>query len=219
LALEITNWDSAMGAGHLEPCHAPVNPHDESAGQRHFTFGKTLWIEREDFQAVPEKGYRRLYPPHTNASNQALEGNKVRLKYGYVVQCTGFEQDASGQVTKVLAEVLPDTKSGTPGADSVKVKGVIGWVGAHEAVPAEFRLYERLFAAEQPGAADNVTEELNPGSLQVVSGYLEAGLREAAVGTRYQFERLGYFVVDRQTGAEGRVVFNRTSGLKDSWGK
>ncbi|WP_225781774.1 glutamine--tRNA ligase/YqeY domain fusion protein [Xenophilus sp. Marseille-Q4582] len=219
LALEITNWDATMGAGHLEPCHAPVNPHDESAGQRHFSFGKTLWIEREDFQAVPEKGYRRLYPPHTNASGEAIDGNKVRLKYGYVVQCTGFEQGADGQVTKVLAEVLPDTKSGTPGADSVKVKGVIGWVGAHDAVPAEFRLYERLFAAEQPGAADNVTEELNPRSLQIVSGYLEPGLRGAAPGASYQFERLGYFVADRQRGTDGRLVFNRTSGLKDSWGK
>ena len=119
----------------------------------------------------------------------------------------------------MLAEVLPDTKSGTPGADSVKVKGVIGWVGAHDAVPAEFRLYERLFAAEQPGAAENVTEELNAHSLQVVSGFIEHGLREAAAGTSYQFERLGYFVVDRQPGAEGRAVFNRTSGLKDSWGK
>ena len=222
LALEITNWDTAMGAmgaGHLEPCHAPVNPHDESAGQRRFSFGKTLWIEREDFQAVPEKGYRRLFPPHTNASGQAVEGNKVRLKYGYVVQCTGFEQDADGRVTKVLAEVLPDTKSGTPGADSVKVKGVIGWVGTHDAVPAEFRLYERLFAAEQPGAAEDVTEELNPGSLQVVTGYVEPGLRGAAAGTSYQFERLGYFVADRQPGQDGRMVFNRTSGLKDSWGK
>ncbi|WP_295379949.1 glutamine--tRNA ligase/YqeY domain fusion protein [Pseudacidovorax intermedius] len=219
LALEITNWDATMGAGHLEPCHAPVNPHDESAGQRHFTFGKTLWIEREDFQAVPEKGYRRLYPPHTNASKQAIDGNKVRLKYGYVVQCTGFEQDADGKVTKVLAEVLPDTKSGTPGADSVKVKGVIGWVGAHDAVPAEVRLYERLFKTEQPGGADNIADELNDASLSTVQGYVEAGLASAAAETNYQFERLGYFVVDAKASAEGRLVFNRTSGLKDSWGK
>lgn len=219
LALEITNWDSAMGAGHLEPCHAPVNPHDEAAGQRHFSFGKQLWIEREDFQAVPEKGYRRLFPPHVNASKQDIAGNKVRLKYGYVVQCTGFEQDAEGNITKVLAEVLPDTKSGTPGADSVKVKGVIGWVGAHDAVPAEFRLYERLFAAEQPGAADNVTEELNPASLQRASGFIEPGLRNAAPGASYQFERLGYFALDRARAEDGRLVFNRTSGLRDSWGK
>jgi glutaminyl-tRNA synthetase len=219
LALEITNWDATMGAGHLEPCHAPVNPHDESAGQRHFTFGKTLWIEREDFQALPEKGYRRLYPPHTNTSNQAIDGNKVRLKYGYVVQCTGFEQDADGKVTKVFAEVLPETKSGTPGADSVKVKGVIGWVGAHDAVRAEFRLYERLFAAEQPGAAENVTEELNAGSLHVVSGYVEPDLGGAKAGASFQFERLGYFVADTRPDPDGRLVFNRTSGLKDSWGK
>ncbi|WP_399684967.1 glutamine--tRNA ligase/YqeY domain fusion protein [Xenophilus sp.] len=219
LKLEITNWDAAMGAGHLEPCTAPVNPHDEAAGLRRFSFGRELWIEREDFMEVPEKGYRRLYPPHTNAAGQPVEGNKVRLKYGYVVQCTGFEKDADGRVAKVLAEVLPDTKSGTPGADSVKVKGVIGWVGVHDAVPAQIRLYERLFAAEQPGTADDVTEELNPGSLQVVSGYIEPGLRDAPAGASYQFERLGYFVVDPGAGADGMAVFNRTSGLKDSWGK
>ncbi|MFP5475996.1 MAG: glutamate--tRNA ligase family protein, partial [Gammaproteobacteria bacterium] len=219
LKLVITNWDSAMGAGHLEPCTAPVNPHDEAAGHRHFRFGRELWIEREDFMAVPEKGYRRLFPPHTNAAGQPVEGNKVRLKYGYVVQCTGFEQDADGRVTQVLAEVLPDTKSGTPGADSVKVKGVIGWVGAHDAVPAQIRLYERLFKTEQPGSADNIADELNDASLSTVQGYVEAGLAGAAPETNYQFERLGYFVVDAKASAEGRLVFNRTSGLKDSWGK
>lgn len=219
LKLVITNWNSAMGAGHLEPCTAPVNPHDEAAGHRHFRFGRELWIEREDFMAVPEKGYRRLFPPHTNAAGQPVEGNKVRLKYGYVVQCTGFEQDADGRVTEVRAEVLPDTKSGTPGADSVKVKGVIGWVGAHDAVPAEIRLYERLFKTEQPGSADNIADELNDASLSTVQGYVEAGLAGAAPETNFQFERLGYFVVDAKASAEGRLVFNRTSGLKDSWGK
>jgi len=168
---------------------------------------------------MPEKGYRRLYPPHTGGDGQPREGNRVRLKYGYVVQCTGFEKDADGRVRKVLAELVPDTKSGTPGADSVKVKGVIGWVGAHDAVPAEIRLYERLFKAEMPGGADDVVDELNPASLSVVQGYVESGLAQAAAEQPYQFERLGYFVVDARAQAAGRLVFNRTSGLKDSWGK
>ncbi|WP_343292786.1 glutamine--tRNA ligase/YqeY domain fusion protein [Vandammella animalimorsus] len=222
LKLELTNWDALFGAGHLEPCQAPLNPHDEATGQRQFTLGRESWIEREDFMAVPGKGFRRLYPPHTGGDGQPKEGNKVRLKYGYVVQCTGFEQDADGRVTKVLAEVLPDTKSGTPGADSVKVKGVIGWVGAHDGAAAEFRLYERLFQAEHPGQAE-LAEELNPHSLHVAHGYVEAGLRQAlqAEGDEprpWQFERLGYFVRDRHSPADAPVlVLNRACGLKDGW--
>jgi glutaminyl-tRNA synthetase len=220
--LELTNWDSVFGLGHLEVCHAPLNPHDPEAGQRAFTLGRESWVEREDFMAVPGKGYRRLYPPHTGGDGQPKEGNKVRLKYGYVVQCTGFEQDADGRVTKVLAEIIPDTKSGTPGADSVKVKGVIGWVGAHEATPAEFRLYERLFRAEHPGQAE-LEDELNPDSLQVMHGYVEAGLlqnlySEEHAPQPWQFERLGYFIRDCNAPvSDTQVVFNRASGLKDGW--
>lgn len=222
LKLELTNWDALFGPGHLEPCYAPRNPHDEAAGQRHFTLGRESWIEAEDFMEVPSKGYRRLYPPHTGADGQPKEGNKVRLKYGYVIHCTGFEKDASGNVTKVLAEVIPDTKSGTPGADSVKVKGVIGWVGAHNATPAEFRLYERLFKVEHPGQGE-LEEELNPESLSTVNGFVEAGLAEALLAEEgqpqpWQFERLGYFVRDRNTQPDaGKLVFNRACGLKDGW--
>ncbi|THJ33985.1 glutamine--tRNA ligase/YqeY domain fusion protein [Lampropedia aestuarii] len=220
--LELTNWDSLFGAGHEEPCHAPVNPHDEAAGQREFTLGREIWIEAEDFMEVPAKGYRRLFPPHTGGDGQPKEGNKVRLKYGYVIQCTGVEKNADGSISKVLAEVIPDTKSGTPGADSVKVKGVIGWVGAHNATPAEFRLYERLFKVEHPGEAD-LADELNPSSLSTMQGYVEAGLAQAlqAEGAEpkpLQFERLGYFVRDRQAPwAADKLVFNRACSLKDGW--
>ncbi|KKW68666.1 glutaminyl-tRNA synthetase [Lampropedia cohaerens] len=222
LKLELTNWDALFGAGHLEPCHAPRNPHDETAGQRQFTLGREIWIEAEDFMEVPAKGYRRLYPPHVGGDGQPKEGNKVRLKYGYVIHCTGCEKDANGQITKVLAEVIPDTKSGTPGADSVKVKGVIGWVGVHDATPAEIRLYERLFKVEHPGEAE-LAEELNPDSLSIAQGYVEAGLldmlqAQGDAPAPLQFERLGYFVRDRKMpiGA-GTLVFNRACTLKDGW--
>src|SRR5690606_36803343 len=153
------------------------------------------------------------------ANGQPQEGNKVRLKYGYVVQCTGVEKDASGQILRVLAELVPDTKSGTPGTDSVKVKGVVGWVGHGDAEAAEFRLYERLFETEQPGAAENVKDELHPDSLRVVQGYVEPGAAGAQPDAPLQFERLGYFVADARAREAGQLVFNRASGLRDSWAK
>ncbi len=123
-----------MAQAQLDDCSAPVHPHLPDLGRRSFTFGKALWIERTDYEDVPPKGYNRLYP-----------GNKVRLKYGHVITCTGAVKDASGHVTEVHAELVPDTKSGTPGSDAVKVKGVITWVGVADALPAEVRLYDRLF--------------------------------------------------------------------------
>ena len=158
----------------------------------------------------PAKGYHRLYP-----------GNMARLRYGYVVKCTGCEKDATGKVTAVLCEYLPDTKSGTPGADSVKVKGNLHWVSAAHAYTAEVRLYERLFSEEMPDAGGkDFLEALNPESLHVVTAYVEPSLAQARADERFQFERHGYFVADRvehRTG--GRLVFNRVTGLKDSWGK
>ncbi|MEN9830983.1 MAG: Glutamine--tRNA ligase, partial [Pseudomonadota bacterium] len=141
LQLTITNWDELMGAGKLEACHAPVHPHHPELGQRHFQFGKSLWIERTDYEDSPPKGFFRLFP-----------GNKVRLKYGYVIECTGANKDADGKVTEVLAQLIPDTKSGTPGSDSVKVKGVMTWVSQSDAVSAEVRLYDRLFTEAHPDA-------------------------------------------------------------------
>lgn len=209
LKLKLTNWDALFGAGHVEACSAPVHPHHEDIGRRAFNLTQEVWIEREDFQEVPEKGFRRLFPD-----------NMARLKYGYVIKCTGCEKDADGKVTAVLAEIVPDTKSGTPGSDSVKVKGVITWVSVSEGVQAEVRLYDRLFTEAQPDAGGkNFLDALNPASKQVIQAWVEPDLTKAAAGVSYQFERHGYFVADRKDHGNGKLVFNRTVTLKDSWGK
>jgi glutaminyl-tRNA synthetase len=207
--LVITNWDEVMGAGFLDACSAPVHPHAPERGRREFTCGKELWIERSDYEETPPKGFFRLFP-----------GNKVRLKYGHVIECTGATKDAAGNVTEVQAKLVPDTKSGTPGADAIKVKGNISWVGAADGVKAEVRLYDRLFTVPQPGAGDkDFLEEINPDSLKVVTAYVEPSLRAAKGDEKFQFERHGYFVADRKDHAEGKPVFNRVAGMKDSWGK
>jgi glutaminyl-tRNA synthetase len=144
----------------------------------------------------------------------------VRLKGGYVIECTGCVRDASGQVTEVHAKVIPDTKSGTPGADSVKAKAAITWVGVADGVSAEVRLYDRLFADEQPDAGGkDFLQALNAESLKVVQAYVEPSLAQAAPDQKFQFERHGYFVADRVDHQPGKPVFNRAVGLKDSWGK
>ena len=215
LKLVITNWAEVFGSDdHLEPCHAPVHPHHPEMGQRQFSMSKEVWIERTDYEEAPPKGFFRLFP-----------GNKVRLKYGYVIECTGAIKDEAGNVSAVRANLLKDTKSGTPGADSVKVKGVITWVGAHDALPAQMNLYDRLFTAEHPDAGDqDFLTLINPHSLKTEQGYVEPSLATAQPEDRFQFERLGFFVADRvehkpgQNGT-GRLVFNRIAGLRDSWGK
>nr|WP_295075984.1 glutamine--tRNA ligase/YqeY domain fusion protein [uncultured Roseateles sp.] len=210
LKLKLSNWAELFGsAEHREPCSAPAHPHHPEMGLRQFSLGPEVWVEQEDFMEVPSKGYHRLFP-----------GNKTRLKYGYVIECTGCEKDADGKVTAVLANVVPDTKSGTPGADSVKVKGVITWVGAHEAVAAELRLYDRLFTEAQPdaGEADFITA-LNPNSCRVVTGYLEPSLAAWPAAQQVQFERHGYFVSDRVDHRADKPVFNKITGLRDGWGK
>ncbi|NSX05984.1 glutamine--tRNA ligase/YqeY domain fusion protein [Cupriavidus gilardii] len=195
--------------GQSEECSAPVHPKQPELGKRVFPLSRELWIEREDFNENPPKGYFRLFP-----------GNKVRLRYGYVIECTGVDKDADGNVVAVHANYLPDTKSGTPGADSVKVKGNIHWVSAPHALQAEVRLYDRLFNDPHPDAGGkNFLDALNADSKRVVTAYLEPGLREARAEDRFQFERHGYFVADRVDSQPGRPVFNRIVGLKDSWGK
>jgi glutaminyl-tRNA synthetase len=210
LRLKLTNWDGVFGdAAHREPCSAPAHPQRPELGQRSFSLGPEVWIERDDFAESPPKGFFRLFP-----------GNKVRLKYGVVVECTGCEKDAGGRVRAVLARVVPDTKSGTPGADAVKVKGTITWVGVHDALPAELRLYERLFTHEHPDAGGRDFRAcLNPASKSVVAGFVEPSLVTAAADDKLQFERHGYFVADRKDHAAARPVFNRITGLKESWGK
>ena len=211
--LTLSNWDEVMGAGHLEPCSLPALPHPpegQEAPTRHFTIGKEVWIEREDFEEVPPKGYKRLFP-----------GNKVRLKGGYVIECTGCTKDAEGRVTEVLANLVPDTKSGTPGADSVKVKAAITWVGVADGVAAEVRIYDRLFTDPQPDAGGkDFLAALNPDSKKVVTAYVEPSLAAALPDQKFQFERHGYFVADRLDHQPGQPVFNKITGLKDgNWAK
>jgi len=208
--LTLTNWVALFGsADHREPCSAPANPHRPELAPRAFSLGSEVWIERDDFAEVPAKGFFRLFP-----------GNRVRLKYGYVIECTGCEKDASGAITAVTATVVPDTRSGTPGADAVKVKGTITWLGVHDALPAELRLYDRLFTEAQPDAGGkDFKAALNPASKKVVAGYIEASLANAQPDDRFQFERHGYFVADRVDHIAEKPVINRIAGLKDSWAK
>jgi glutaminyl-tRNA synthetase len=218
--LVLTNWDEVMGAGKLDECAAPVHPHHPDMGTRHFRIGKEVWIERTDYEETPPKGFFRLFPAHTNASGQAIAASKVRLKYGHVIECVGATKDAAGNITEVQAKLIPDTKSGTPGSDSVKVKGVITWVGVNDAVQAEVRLYDRLFTQAHPEAdGKDFLENLNPDSLSVVTACVEPSLASVEAGQRFQFERHGYFVTDLKNHAAGKAVFNRVTGMKDSWGK
>jgi glutaminyl-tRNA synthetase len=137
-----------------------------------------------------------------------------------VIECTGCEKDAAGNVTTVFAQLIPDTKSGTPGSDAVKVKGVITWVSARDALQAEVRLYDRLFTDVHPDAGGkDFKASLNPSSLNVISAYVEPSLARAAPDDKYQFERHGYFVADRLDSTAGALVFNRTTTLKDTWQK
>ena len=223
--LVLTNWDEVFAPGHLEQCTQPALPHPpegtEPPPARHFSIGKEVWIEREDFEEVPPKGYKRLIPPSVDTSGKAVSGNKVRLKGGYVIECTGCTKDADGTITEVLATVVPDTKSGTPGSDLVKVKAAITWVGVANGVNAEVRMYDRLFLDAQPDAGGkDFIESLNPNSLKVITAIVEPSLANAVAGQQFQFERHGYFVADRVDHAQGvKPVFNLAVGLKDSWGK
>jgi glutaminyl-tRNA synthetase len=195
--------------GQIEDCSAPVHPHHPERGNRHFPISRELWIEQEDFMEVPEKGYFRLFP-----------GNKVRLRYGYVIECTGCDKDASGKVIAVHCNYYPDSKSGTDGASTYKVKGNIHWVSATQAVEAEVRLYDRLFTDPHPDAGGkDFKQSLNPNAKSVIRAYLEAGADQASPDDKFQFERHGYFVADRVDSRPGKPVFNRIVTLKDSWGK
>ncbi|MCR6476875.1 glutamine--tRNA ligase/YqeY domain fusion protein [Variovorax sp. ZS18.2.2] len=206
--LVITNWGELMGGDDvLDDCSAPVHPHHPEMGKREFKLGREVWIESTDYEDVQPKGFFRLFP-----------GNKVRLKYGHVIECTGATRDADGKLVEVQATLVPDTKSGTPGADAIKVKGNITWVAAADAVQAEVRLYERLFAAANPGSGE-LLDELNKQSLEICSAFVEPSLATAQAGVGIQFERHGYFVVDTKTDAVGKRVFNRAAGMRDSWGK
>ena len=220
LPLVLDNWDEVFGVGHLEPCEAPAHPQRPELGTRRFTLGPQVWIERDDFAESPPKGFFRLFPPRTDAQGAPVPGNRVRLKYGMVVECTGFDRGDDGRVSAVRARVVPDTKSGTPGADAVKVKGTLTWVGVHEAQPAEVRLFERLFTEDQPDAAGrDFREVLNPTSRSVVRAWVEPSLAGAAPSHHVQFERHGYFVTDRVDHRAAAPVFNRVTTLKEGFSR
>ncbi|MDR0599763.1 MAG: glutamine--tRNA ligase/YqeY domain fusion protein [Treponema sp.] len=222
LKLIIENWPE----GKTEDLEAVNNPEDESAGKRIVQFGKELWIERDDFEETPPPRYFRLFP-----------GNAVRLRYGYIVTCTGLDKDAAGNVTAVRCTYDPETRGGNA-PDNRKVKGTIHWLNAAAAVPLEVRLYDYLFGVEKPMDAPNhpdgtpgtFLDNLNPASLEVISGARgEPCLADAKPGERFQFERLGYFVRDlagegqdgpgKESPPSNKLVFNKTVGLRDTWAK
>jgi glutaminyl-tRNA synthetase len=206
LRLVIDNYPE----GGIEFMEAVNNPEDASAGTRMVPFSKVLYIEQDDFREVPPKGYFRLSP-----------GKEVRLRYGYLITCTGVVKNDAGDVVEIHCTYDPATKGGnTP--DGRKVKSTIHWVSAAHAFDAEIRLYENLFSTEDPNQekeGQDWTANLNPDSLEVVpNAKLEPGLRSARSGDRFQFERLGYFCVDPDSTTE-HLVFNRTVGLRDTWAK
>ena len=205
LKLIIENWEASA----FEEVEAVNNPEDLSTGTRKLRFSRVLWIEREDFEEIPPPKYFRLYP-----------GNSVRLRYGYIVTCTGFDKDPStGEITAVRCVYDPATKGGNA-PDNRKVKSTLHWVAADGAIPIEARLYDYLFAVERPmevPPGGSFTDNLSPNSLEVIpNAYAEPSLATAAPLDRYQFERLGYFVRDPDT-SDGKPVFNKTVGLRDTW--
>jgi len=206
LRLVIDNYPE----GRVEELEAVNNPEDEAMGSRTVPFSRVLYIEQDDFREDPPKQFFRLAP-----------GREVRLRYGYLVTCTSVVKDVNGQVVEIHCSYDPATRGGnTP--DGRKVKSTIHWVSAEHAIDAEVRLYDTLFTREDPNQVEegqDFTANLNPQSLEVVSGArLEPSLRGALPGSRYQFERLGYFAVDPDT-TPAKPVFNRTVALRDTWAK
>ena len=211
LRLIIDNFDEQDSVA----CSAPVHPHFPERGLRNFPITKHLWIEEDDCMEVPSKGYFRLYPPSGDQP-----GSKVRLRYGYVIECTSIEKNEEGKLIAVHCNYFPDSKSGTEGSANYKVKGNIHWVSAATAVAAEVRLYDRLFTDPQPDAGGKDFKlALNANAKEVVMAYLEPGMEAALPDQRFQFERHGYFVADRIDSTPGKPIFNRVVTLKDSWGK
>ncbi|MCA9527536.1 MAG: glutamine--tRNA ligase, partial [Myxococcales bacterium] len=202
LEVVITNWP-----GGVEWLDAALYPHDvPKEGSRQVPFSGRLYIEQDDFAEEPPAGWHRLAP-----------GREVRLRYGYFITCTGVERGPDGAISRVLCTYDPATAGGAA-PDGRKVKGTLHWLSADEAVPAELRLYDHLFASDTPDRED--WESLvNPNSLEVLQGFVEPSLADDAAGSRYQFERLGYFISDAVDSRPGALVFNRIVTLRDSWAK
>ncbi len=203
LKLVIENYPE----GKVEELEAVNNPEDPGAGTRRVPFSRILYIEHEDFREIPPPKYFRISP-----------GAEVRLRYAYIVKCTGVTKDPSGQVTEVRCTYDPASRGGDSGGR--RVKGTIHWVSASHSIGAEARLYDTLFTTPKPDEAEDWKSVLNPKSLEVLRGCrVEPALAGAPPGARFQFERQGYFCVDSRDSAPGRLVFNRTVGLRDTWAK
>lgn len=202
--LVITNYPE----GRTEEMEAINNPEDETAGSHTITFSRELWIERADFMEDAPKKFFRMTP-----------GKEVRLKNAYIVKCTGCTKDENGRITEIQCEYDPESKSGMAGANR-RVKGTLHWVSVGHSLPAEVRLYDRLFSVENPSAEDkDFRELLNPDSFKVLTNcYVENYLKDSKPGDYFQFQRIGYFMPDLDSAPE-HLVFNRTVSLKDTWGK
>jgi len=207
LKVVLTNWPQ----GHVEMRSADNNPEDPAAGRRDLPMSRELYIDRDDFMEDPPKKYYRLSP-----------GGEVRLRFGYFIKCDNVIKDAAGNITELHCTYDPATSAGQA-PDGRKVKGTIHWVSAAHAIDAEVRLYDHLFEVEDPteppAGSTNWLDNVNPDSLRVLrDARLEPALADAAPGTPYQFERVGYFCLDPDT-APGKFVFNRIVTLKDAWAK
>ncbi|AXK39822.1 glutamine--tRNA ligase/YqeY domain fusion protein [Crenobacter cavernae] len=208
IKLTLTNFEEGVTASRSAPFH----PHHPEFGERDVPIAREIYIDRDDFAEVPPPKWQRL-----------TSGGEVRLRYSYVIKCDEVVKDADGRVVELKCSIDPDTLGKNP--EGRKVKGVIHWVSAEHAVEAEVRLYERLFNEARPDAVRGEDGQyveflqfLNPDSLKVVTGYIESCVKDAAPESRYQFERVGYFVTDRRDHQPGKkVVFNRTVGLKDAF--
>lgn len=196
--------------GKTEQLEAINNPEDESMGKRMIPFSREIYIERDDFMEDPPRKFFRLAPER-----------EVRLRYAYIIKCEEVIKDDAGKVVELRCTYDPETKSGGPAANR-KVKGTLHWVSAQHALPAEIRLYDRLFLNENPDEAEegkDFKSNLNPDSLEIKKGYVEPGLAGASPGSKFQFERRGYFCVDAEQSEDSSMVFNRTVPLRDSWSK
>lgn len=201
--------------GQSETLEANNHPQHPEMGVREITFSRELWIEESDFAELPPKGFRRLTVPV-----DGTPAKPVRLRYGFVIVPTSFDKDESGKVVAVHANYLPETRSGTEGSMSVKTKATIHWLDAKTAVPAEIRVYDRLFNVPHPDEGEgNFLDRLTPNSKTVLSSFVEPAAAKAERDDKFQFERNGYFVADREDHTAEKPVFNLAVGLKDSWGK
>jgi glutaminyl-tRNA synthetase len=206
IKLIITNYPE----GKTETLKSENNPElEDNGGYRDLPFSRELWIESEDFMEVPAKKWFRLAP-----------GMKARLKSAYIVECKDFKKDADGKITEVYCEYIPESKSGQD-TSGINVKGTIHWIDAHQSSEAEVRLYDRLFNTEDPSSEEgDFKSYINPNSLEIIPhAKIEASLNDAKAGEHFQFIRKGYFTLDSKYSAPGKLVFNRTVTLKDTWSK